>query len=863
MNAQRVIYRILCLTLIFCLGIPQSALALRAPNAKDSPPLEQALTAGMEEPQRYSKALRDIFKKARHELHLLASYTLWMSDVEVLERLMAALLDHPAPLAVKPKVTQILKDLDILVLEPARRSQKEYQNSDFISWAVLFPQADHWLANATFNSVHDGQFIQRNKALAIYSSDGAALAWGRTGPHLRANFIDSDRVDINVGPSLLAGFVPQLEQMLDRPELEPKAREYAALLFNGLIIPAQEHSVNSFQDYVRYFEQWVNQYRLLGSGDLERMIGLAAKRFPDLLPEDPFKTPDAFFFSNAKFAVSEALQVEKFNAERVREPNQRISLWDLTTGAQKAQPYLEGFRRSGRYRWRQQEFLESVVSYLLARGRAATAAGAEEGDSRFRPLSPPEFLKRTRQPVESLKAYYRRRFGRWNNRTVQGGNKQDLFLVLWKEPDPHRAPEQSWMRHQPFLETVIYETVVALGVNAAEVLIPTWAERTSLARRYASQEWIKPEDISLRRLVSSYTSEEAVVFQQDPKKAFTRALVVLGLLARVWDLHRWNMEFIPGTKVLLYFDFEEALNFYYDDMKLYTSAFLLNYFHPKIHSGPVRLSHLLERIDWKEWRAAVRDVGKMNFDVLREQVKHNIANSYDGHLPDRLSDQIDGYFERLIAHQGSIRSDAKAFWKHAVALQNREEGPDAANIPGLSSVVTAREKPEQDTRMARLIAAVEAVVQADPEPDTLPLGKQVVIVDAALLHLPDVVRLIRVLEGSQLFKGRTIIWGKDDLPKPHEVALPDGLHDAGDQEQLERLLGEMAQNGLTTATFIGPPHEGFDVLDTIARMEPEITFYRPNEPSLSVFLAGLGISQDLLEQLSTDPELNAVLSVQL
>lgn len=269
------------------------------------------------------------------------------------------------------------------------------------------------------------------------------------------------------------------------------------------------------------------------------------------------------------------------------------------------------------------------------------------------------------------------------------------------------------------------------------------------------------------------------------------------------------------------------------------------------------MERLLERMDWREWRAALRDVERMDFEALREEVKRGVASaSYGGRMPQRASGLIDGYFKLLIAHQRTIRPDGKAFWRQASAQLSRGKDPRTPGGPD-------RLKAEAERILARIVSTAEAEVRLGSRTDGGLPGKQVVIVDGSLLHLPQTVRLIQALAKSGLFLGRMIVWGEDYLPG--NLRLPEGLRHARNQEELEGLLLDLARDRLEAVTYIGP--YGRDVAEAvdavIRRIQREIAFTRSGDPSLLAILAGLGISQQLLSRFATDPEFAPVLDVQM
>ena len=140
------------------------------------------------------------------------------------------------------------------------------------------------------------------------------------------------------------------------------------------------------------------------------------------------------------------------------------------------------------------------------------------------------------------------------------------------------------------------------------------------------------------------------------------------------------------------------------------------------------------------------------------------------------------------------------------------------------------------------------------------------IIDAALLNSSSVVRLIRALERSEFFKGKTILWGEDGLPAPGTVSLPESLRHAKTQEELETLLEELLKEQvMMRVTYVGGA--GYDVqqaVDTVATItQREIDFISSEKPSIFAVLAGLGFSGDLLQRFADDPEFDSVLGLQL
>lgn len=279
-----------------------------------------------------------------------------------IHRLMGAFLDHRTPRAVEPQVRGFLDRVDAEVLPPLLKIGDR--------WAARLPKVDDWLAYQLSPAMDEGVLRWRAEALAVYSVRGSAWAWGRNGPHLRATFAGSDQIDIDTAPVHLAGFLPHLSRLLEAAQPSQEAREYAGALVNGLMVRTRNQNM---EEYRKYFEYWTQGTRKRGGGDLEWVVGRIARVFPELLPEKFKQMPYFALFYNGGFAGEEGEDLDRYNTGL---PAQRkVSLWDLTVGAEVAQPYIRPYLtvpdRPG-----VRALLRQIHQFLLARGRAALAVHA-------------------------------------------------------------------------------------------------------------------------------------------------------------------------------------------------------------------------------------------------------------------------------------------------------------------------------------------------------------------------------------------------------------------------------------------------------------------------------------------------------
>lgn len=365
--------------------------------------------AGMEEPrgsiteEEVELFLDSLRKKTSREL---GSEIKWGSPRSIhqdafdryvlqLVAVMKSLLDHPDPKAVSGKVREILWELETGLLRPVLQLKPDGARSEalegFRQYVILFSNADDWLAYPLFPyQENESVFIHQIHALAVYSVRGSALAFGRNGPHLRADFQAADAADILTAPDLLQGFLPYLDTLLSEIQknrtagrvdeiLEREARQYAGALFNGLVIPAGIgnrvwKSPRMISVYESYFNQWTERLEQAGVRP-QAIIGRAAAFFPDLLPNDPAPMPDFLKFSNDNFGHQEAVSMLKFNRRGALQP---LSMWDLTVGERSAEPYMRQYSSQWKDRSEQQH-LSEIYTFILQRGREAlSAAGMEE-----------------------------------------------------------------------------------------------------------------------------------------------------------------------------------------------------------------------------------------------------------------------------------------------------------------------------------------------------------------------------------------------------------------------------------------------------------------------------------------------------
>ncbi len=297
-------------------------------------------------------------------------------------------LNHPDPVSVRGEVRDMMRQMNRRILVPllqAGPGRFSGPMEDFREMALTLPIADDWLVFA-YSPVTQNRrlYEQRTRALAVYSRRAAAEAFGRNGAHLRADFVSFDQADIATAPILLRGFLPTLQGMLARVQelrregaadlrLERKAGEYAADLFNGLMIPGEKKSWNPLRDYRRYFAGWATE----SNGRLRPAIRLAASVFPDRFPADPKRMPSFIRFSSQQFSTQEIREMREFNRSAQGPP---LTLWQLTAGTGAIGAYIRYLERHGEPLSRHRRLLEQVYGYLLEEAGVVPshAAGAEE-----------------------------------------------------------------------------------------------------------------------------------------------------------------------------------------------------------------------------------------------------------------------------------------------------------------------------------------------------------------------------------------------------------------------------------------------------------------------------------------------------
>ncbi len=333
--------------------------------------------AGMEETQQIEaqarSALKAIWQSAAEELGIRNGEHERDLLQHEMGRFMCALLDHPNPSLVIDTMRGFLNKIDAEVLPLLERIDPQV-------WVL--PKADDWLAYQIMYPEDSEVLMKESQALVVYSPRGSALAFGRLGPHLRADFVPQDLyIDIGTAPALMRGFLPQLDGLLTEVEelrkkghsseaLEKEAREYAGALFNGLMFPAIH--LDRFDEYVKYFDGFMEYLKAHGIARPEAILSRVARLFPERFPAGKDRLPQFLQFRHAIFTSSEVPAIESFNAQQ--STNKRISLWDLTVGNPSANGYIQKYDQIQEAP-KKLEFLKKVYAFLLERG---TVAGLEE-----------------------------------------------------------------------------------------------------------------------------------------------------------------------------------------------------------------------------------------------------------------------------------------------------------------------------------------------------------------------------------------------------------------------------------------------------------------------------------------------------
>ena len=382
-----------------------------------------------------------------------------------------------------------------------------------------------------------------------------------------------------------------------------------------------------------------------------------------------------------------------------RYPSRPLTLWQLTAGTGATEEYLLYLNTNEPGPLdRHDRLAEQVYAHVLQQSGAVprSAAGAEEDkregayvvvgsgkNARFHKVNEKEVRAIT---PNALQHRLDDLFDAQQQAPPLGfaeDAQRHLYIIYGesKAADENRARQFS--RHNPILERVIYGLARKLGVNVAEILIPTPEERRELTG--------SDRLIFLRQMVPSYQKKKRVgVFQRNPRKAFTRAFVVLGLLARIWDLHKGNSYAIPRTKIPMFFDLEEGANPFYSDMRLYAKQFIVNFYQLKVSSGQPLFQAIapdlfLDELDWEEWTQSLEAVEDADLQDLKIKIKQEIAEEgFLGALPAGVSREIDGYFGLLADFKESFREKTQAFWEVFLGWPRLEGGKHRPIPPSVS-----------------------------------------------------------------------------------------------------------------------------------------------------------------------------------
>ena len=148
-------------------------------------------------------------------------------------------------------------------------------------------------------------------------------------------------------PVLLAGFLPYFQELLSRvernrsagisdPALGQEAQEYAGALWNGLMAPSYEGTVDAYKAHFESLKQALDQKTIQ---NLEETLGLTAEFFPERIP--PEAPPRFVLFWNELMSDQEAAEILPYNRYNNRFGPPSISLWALTVGNPNAMPYVE------------------------------------------------------------------------------------------------------------------------------------------------------------------------------------------------------------------------------------------------------------------------------------------------------------------------------------------------------------------------------------------------------------------------------------------------------------------------------------------------------------------------------------------
>jgi len=200
------------------------------------------------------------------------------------------------------------------------------------------------------------------------------------------------------------------------------------------------------------------------------------------------------------------------------------------------------------------------------------------------------------------------------------------------------------IKNDPVREYVAFRIARALGANVCDVIIPSLEEKAALAQ-YTG---LRPEDIYLVRVSTSYNLNDPEVLNTDWNKAFTRNFVTAVLMRKI-DFHDGNHRPIADSDIPMMFDNDQVFSPEMSSMSDFIKHFTANFFKGLGRgrgSGEVNL--LLKRIDLDELTLAVRECAGTDLDTLEAELR--------AELPD-YEEMIGRYFDYVKASQVTLVHD--------------------------------------------------------------------------------------------------------------------------------------------------------------------------------------------------------------
>jgi len=636
MNIQRVASKSAALALICSLALPNPALALRTTTPQEAG-TEAQLRAGMEESS-FERRINDRLESLRMETQqrLGAGVNVeWHSSLpkEKVKALANAFLNYSDPGSVKRDVDVLMARINQQVLQPLREVAPGILSpgmEELRELALILPVADDWLVLAySPPALKPGEYKRRTRALAIYSRRAAALAWGRNGPHLRANFVPADQEDVRLGSILLRVFLPETRRLLGRVQqkgwkkagdrLKRRAEEYAGLLFNGLIIPDRDAARRPFKAYTHSFDGWMAE----SNGRLRPAIRLAVSVFPEKFPLKPVRMPGYLRFANEQFAHQEIAHIREFNRSR---PGSPLTLWQLTAGTGATEEYILYLNIGGPVPLsRRPRLMERVYGHVLRQADVVPglAAGMEE-KYEWADIDEIQGLRKRLEDADRLDEY--------ETRLIKKGGR--YYLVKSPQLLGSHNKRAVWNDiNRASREYAAFLIARALKCNVCDVIVPDDKERVGIASLLKWQ--IEPAGLYLVEMSTNYSLRgDSRVMQTDPKKEFTRRLVA-AFLMRMWDLHHNNTGPLKDShEVRMMFDLDQAFHRSMDSFKAYLLEFAINFDSPgSLDAGTVSTVdrakraggvyevdslHVFEAIDPAELKEAFKDAKRLDLGKLKE-----------------------------------------------------------------------------------------------------------------------------------------------------------------------------------------------------------------------------------------------------